>query len=141
MVGGWGGGGASNSGYKLLAVSRGQVLVVNAALALHLHVQNATTAGQMVGQGRQQLQCCNGLQVQLLQERANVDGPEGAAWPLHAEAHLSGVAKIDLDDRHLQRGQQKNVFRRSTNNLIGRHSGDDLVVFSATKRNTAGTKT
>ena len=60
--GGLGGGGGS----QLLAVSGGRGQVVNVAPALHLRLQDATTAGQMVGQGRQHPQCCSWLQLQLL---------------------------------------------------------------------------
>ena len=49
--GGLGGGGA----HELLAVSGGLGHVVNTAPALHLRLEDATTAGHMVGQGRQHL--------------------------------------------------------------------------------------
>ena len=91
-------------------MSGGRGQVVNAAQSLHLRPQDATTAGQMVGQGRQHLQCCNWLQVQLLQQGGDVDGPGVASRQAHHEVHRSRVAGIDLHILDLQSGWHKNVF-------------------------------
>ena len=55
-------------GCKLLAVRGGRRHVIHAALALESRLEYPTAAGHMVGQGRQHLQCCSPLQVQLLQQ-------------------------------------------------------------------------
>ena len=95
-----GGGGA----HELLAVGGGSGQAVNAAPALHLHLSDATTAGQMVGQGRQHLQCCNWLQVQLLHQGAIANRPGVASRPAHDEAHRPQFAEIDLHILDLARG-------------------------------------
>ena len=118
-------------------MSEGPGQVANAAPALHLRFQDATTASQMVGQGRQHLQCCNWLQVQ---HGSDVDGPAVASRPPHDEAHRPRVAGIHLHDLDLERGRQKNVSRRRSSNLFRRRSGDVLAVFSAIDWNTAGAK-
>ena len=55
----WDQDGGLGGAHELLAVSGGRGHVVNAAPALHLRLQDATTAGQMVSHGRQHLQGCN----------------------------------------------------------------------------------
>ena len=62
-VGGWGRGGGAP---ELVAMREGRVQVVNAAQALNLRLQDATTARQMVGQGCEPLHGCNWLQLQVL---------------------------------------------------------------------------
>ena len=57
--------GGRGGGCELLVVSEGRGEVVNAAPALRFRLHDATNAGQMVGQGRQLLQSCNWLHVQL----------------------------------------------------------------------------
>ena len=105
-------GGGGGGTHELLAVSWGRGQVVNAAPALNLPLQDATTAGQMVGHIRQHLRCCHWLQVQLLHQGVDLDGPGVASRPPHDEAHRPPVAGIDLHILALERGWQKNVFRR-----------------------------
>ena len=93
----------------------------------------------MVGQGRQHLQCCNWLQVQLLLQGGDVDWRGVESRPPHDEAHCPRVAGIDLHILDLQRGWQKYLFRRRSSNLFRRPSSDILAVFSVIDWNTTGT--
>ena len=97
--------------HKLLAVSGGQGQVVNAARTFSLRLQDATTAGQMFGQIRRHLRCCDWMQMQLLQQGGDVDRPGVTSRPPHDEAHRLRVAGTDMHILDLQGGRQKNVFR------------------------------
>ena len=75
----------------------------------------------------------------LLQQGGNVDGPGVASRPPHDETHRPRVAGIGMHILDLQRGWQKNVVRRRSNNLLQRRCSDVMAVFSATNWNTART--
>ena len=112
-LGGWGGG-----VHELLAVSGGRGQVVNAASALNLRLEDATTVGKMVGQGRPHLWCCNWLQMQLLQQGGDIDGPGVASEPTHDGKHCPRVTGFDLHILHLQRGRQKNFVPATFHQLV-----------------------
>ena len=100
------GGGLQTGGeaHELLPVSGDRGLVVNAAPALHLRLQDATMAGQMVDQACQYLHCCNWLQVKLQQQGRDVYGPGVASRPAHDEVHRPLAATTDVHILNLQGG-------------------------------------
>ena len=97
---GWGGGLCGH----LLAVRRRWGHVANAAPPLDARRENAAAGCHVVHHGREELEHGDGLQVQLLKQRTQIDGPGIASWPTKDHPNGARVRRVDLDVLHLHGG-------------------------------------
>ena len=82
-MGGWGGPSPWGVG-----VCRGQVIDV--APSLDLCLEDTVAASQVIGHGRQLVECYSWLQMQVLQQCSQINWPRVIARPPHDEAHHPG---------------------------------------------------
>ena len=110
--GGWGCTGGAHTGggqggglfVHLLAVRRRWGHVANAAPPLDARPENAAASCHVVHHGREELEHSDGLQVQLLKQRTQIDGPGIASWPTKDHPNGARVRRVDLDVLHLHGG-------------------------------------
>ena len=88
----------------LLAVRRCWGHVANAALPLDARRENAAAGCHVVHHGREELEHGDRLQVQLLKQRTQIDGPGIASWPTKDHPNGAQVRRVDLDVLHLHGG-------------------------------------
>ena len=96
-----GGGGLCS---HLLAVRRRWGQVANPAPPLDARRENAAAGCHVVHHGREELKHGDGLQVQLLKQRTQIDGPRIASWPTKDHRNGARVQWVDLDVLHLHGG-------------------------------------
>ena len=97
------GGGGGLCGH-LLAVRRRWERVANAAPPLDARRENAAAGCHIVHHGREELEHGDGLQVQLLKQSTQIDGPGIASWPTKDHPDGARVQRVDLDVLHLHGG-------------------------------------
>ena len=88
----------------LLAVRRHWGHVANAAPPLDARRKNAAAGCNVVYHGREELEHGDGLQLQLLKQRTQIDGPGIASWPTKDHPNGARVRRVDLDVLHLHGG-------------------------------------